>query len=340
MQTGDVSGAGQAARCPPEPSRETKVESLRTTQINGDCPDIIQLKTGDIVVDIRGSDLNRVDRDGIRCEGRVRQRLGHFADLKPEPGANRLIDRVDAFDDLDDRLLIFRQAETVNPVFRLEIVCGIKGAVQIDRMVADAVKADAFAGGRRIGHHHPNIVVVMEGLNLPFTGVGVVFVSSVHPAVNIDRAQIGILRQVRDPRAACEFVSMILSREGQLALLKPNIGRVPYDPTIRAEFEDQLPEGIIQTLRLPWLNYDAGMSADRYWSVNTLFDLMITEQLTERRDLWRRAHALDGRVAPERLAHLRRALTAIPISWDEAQEASRRIAGGVRGTVLVSLGDA
>ena len=28
------------------------------------------------------------------------------------------------------------------------------------------------------------------------------------------------------------------------------------------------------------------------------------------------------------------------ISWDEAQEASRRIAGGVRGTVLVSLGDA
>jgi hypothetical protein len=82
------------------------------------------------------------------------------------------------------------------------------------------------------------------------------------------------------------------------------------------------------------------MSADRYWSVNTLFDLMITEQLTERRDLWRRAHVLEGRVAPERLAHLRRSLTAMPISWDEAQEASRRIAGGVRGTVLVSLGDA
>ena len=158
--------------------------------------------------------------------------------------------------------------------------------------------------------------------------------------VVLAKAQIGILKQVRDPRAACEFVSMILSREGQLALLKPNIGRVPYDPTIRAEFEDQLPEGIIQTLRLPWLNYDAGMSADRYWSVNTLFDLMITEQLTERRDLWRRAHVLEGRVAPERLAHLRRSLTAIPISWDEAQEASRRIAGGVRGTVLVSLGDA
>lgn len=74
--------------------------------------------------------------------------------------------------------------------------------------------------------------------------------------------------------------------------------------------------------------------------MNTLFDLTITEVLTERRDLWRRYHALRGRVAPERLNRVRRILTTVPVSWDEARDASLRIAGGMRGTALVTLGTA
>lgn len=158
--------------------------------------------------------------------------------------------------------------------------------------------------------------------------------------VALVKAQIGILKQAGDLASACDFVRMVTSEEGQLMLLRPSIGRVPYDQEIRERFEDQLPAGIIQTLRLPWFNYNADASGDRYWAVNTLFDLMITEVLTERRDLWRRYHMLDGRVDSDRLAHLKRTMTQVPIAWDEALRASQRINGGMRGTVLVSLGDA
>lgn len=153
-------------------------------------------------------------------------------------------------------------------------------------------------------------------------------------------AQIGILKEVGDPAQACAFLRLILSREGQLMLVQPDIGRVPYDPAIREEVRNQLPDGIIQALRLPWLDYDARASADRFWAVNTLFDLTITEVLTERRDLWRRHHELRGRVPPERLNRVRRILTEVPVSWDEARDASLRIAGGMRGTALVTLGAA
>ena len=153
-------------------------------------------------------------------------------------------------------------------------------------------------------------------------------------------AQIGILKEVGDPAQACAFVRLILSPQGQRMLVQPDIGRVPYDAAIREEVRNQLPDGIIQALRLPWLDYDARASADRFWAVNTLFDLTITEVLTERRDLWRRYHALRGRVAPERLNRVRRILTTVPVSWDEARDASLRIAGGMRGTALVTLGTA
>lgn len=152
-------------------------------------------------------------------------------------------------------------------------------------------------------------------------------------------AQIGILKQAQNMSAACDFVRMVTSPEGQVMLLQPGIGRVPYDAQTRESFEDQLPVGITQTLKLPWLDYNANASGDRYWAVNTLFDLMITEVLPKRRDLWRRYYMLDDRVSPDRLAHLKRTLTSMPISWSEAVQASQSIDGGLRGTALVSLGD-
>lgn len=149
-------------------------------------------------------------------------------------------------------------------------------------------------------------------------------------------AQVGILEGGFASDKACDFVRMVLSREGQLALLSPQISRIPYDAEVRSEVEAQLPKGIVEALQLSWLDYDAQTSSDRYWAVNTLFDLLIAETLVTRRDLWRRFYALEGWIAPGELRNLHRMLTTIPISEEEAVAATQSL-GGVE--TLTSVGE-
>jgi ABC-type Fe3+ transport system substrate-binding protein len=150
-------------------------------------------------------------------------------------------------------------------------------------------------------------------------------------------AQIGILRNGLSPQAACDFVKLVLSREGQMLLLSPPISRVPYDPSVRAEFGDRLPADILNTLRLPWLSYNAATAADRYWVVKTIFDLMITENLDRRRNLWRRYHVLNDVMGSSELSEIRRLLTRVIIEEIEAASLPQ-VETGLRTTSLVQLG--
>lgn len=149
----------------------------------------------------------------------------------------------------------------------------------------------------------------------------------------IFEAQIGILAGGANTDAACDFVMLLLSRDGQIALTDPRIRRIPIDPAIRAEVTDSIPEDITAGLQLAWLDYDAQISANRYWAVNTLFDLMITDVLLERRALWRRHHDLEDRVSEDQLSDVKRLLTSVPISETEALEISGRSDTGLRPAV-------
>lgn len=153
-------------------------------------------------------------------------------------------------------------------------------------------------------------------------------------------AQVGILENGKQSDRACDFLNLVLSREGQMALLAPDISRIPYDASIRAEFVDQLPEDIIEALKLPWFDYDARVSSDRYWAVNTLFDVMVTERLVDRRDLWRRYYALKGKASDNELREVRRLLTTVVITSNEAVDASQRVQGGMRSTALAGVSEA
>lgn len=137
-------------------------------------------------------------------------------------------------------------------------------------------------------------------------------------------ARVGILKGGKVPDKACDFVRMILSRDGQLALLAPEISRIPFDADVRTEMEAHLPRDVIEALKLSWLDYDARQSSNRYWAVNTLFDIMITDRLVERRNLWRRYHALARTVPPSDLTAPHSLLTTVPVSEDEALMASQR----------------
>ena len=143
-------------------------------------------------------------------------------------------------------------------------------------------------------------------------------------------ARVGILKGDKAPARACDFLRMLLSRDGQKTLTAPGLSRIPYDPAVRAELEDQLPEDIVSALKLPWFDYNAGQSSDRYWAVNTLFDMMITDRLVERRNLWRRYHALQGKVPPGELVLPRTLLTAIPVTAEEALQANLPLQSGGR----------
>ncbi|WP_417244045.1 ABC transporter substrate-binding protein [Celeribacter sp.] len=148
-------------------------------------------------------------------------------------------------------------------------------------------------------------------------------------------AQIGILKGGASLDKACDFVRMVLSREGQLALLSPEIARIPYDAAVRAEVKDQLPDGIAEALQLSWLDYDAQMTSDRYWAVNTLFDLLIAEPLVMRRDLWRRLYALEGRAGEGELRRLRKLLTTMPVSQEKAVAATVGVEAGHGANAVV-----
>lgn len=146
-------------------------------------------------------------------------------------------------------------------------------------------------------------------------------------------AQIGILESGGNRQAACDFVQLLLSRIGQIALTDPRVRRTPINPEIRNEVPTHIPEDISTGLQLAWLDYDAQTSANRYWAVNTLFDLMITDVLIERRSLWRRYFALLDQAPEEQLSDIRRRLTSVPASEAEAIEASNRSDTGLRPAV-------
>jgi phosphoglycerate transport regulatory protein PgtC len=146
-------------------------------------------------------------------------------------------------------------------------------------------------------------------------------------------AQIGILAGGASTKAACDFVRLLLSRDGQMTLTDPRIRRTPIDPAIRSEVLARIPQDIATGLQLSWLDYDAQASANRYWAVNTLFDLMITDVLIERRSLWRRFFELEHRVPEKDLSNVRRLLTTVPASEGEAIDISNRSETGLRPAV-------
>ena len=78
-------------------------------------------------------------------------------------------------------------------------------------------------------------------------------------------------------------------------------------------------------MQLSWLDYDAETTSDRYWAVNTLFDLLLTEVLVERRNFWRRFYELEQQIEHNDIRLLRNLLTTISISEEEAISATSSI---------------
>jgi len=136
--------------------------------------------------------------------------------------------------------------------------------------------------------------------------------------VMVTSAQIGILNTSANVGAACNFVDYVLSDEGQRLLLDPQMHRVPANPAIRAEAGSQIPREMLDALQLIWMQYDSRTAQKRYWAVNALFDVFVTDALSQRRILWQRLYSLSDGAAPEAVFAIRQKLTSMPVSEAES----------------------
>jgi len=136
-------------------------------------------------------------------------------------------------------------------------------------------------------------------------------------------AQIGVLAGAGDPALGCEFLTLVTGDEGQRLMLTPGIGRIPASAPVREEAGALIPAEITTALRSRWLDYNAGLASDRFWAVNVLFDLAITDRLETRRLLWSRLEALRARGGGHELDLLARQLSRLPVSESEVLNLDR-----------------
>lgn len=136
-------------------------------------------------------------------------------------------------------------------------------------------------------------------------------------------AQIGVLAGAGDPGMGCAFLTLVTGDEGQRLMLTPGIGRIPASAPVREEAGALIPSEITTALRSRWLDYNAGLASDRFWAVNVLFDLAITDRLETRRLLWSRLEALRGRGDGHALDLLARQLSRLPVSESEVLNLDR-----------------
>lgn len=140
-------------------------------------------------------------------------------------------------------------------------------------------------------------------------------------------ASIAILADAPNRKGADLFIDFVLSPEGQMLLLRPDIGRLPVSPTAR-NAQNGLSQDLLGNDGLSVRSsFDAGLSARRYNVVNIIFDEMITHRRAALVQLWRKLHVAEQvlRVAPNATMSLiakgvREALERPPITEAEASE--------------------
>ncbi|WP_185962171.1 ABC transporter substrate-binding protein [Palleronia caenipelagi] len=151
------------------------------------------------------------------------------------------------------------------------------------------------------------------------------------------QAHIGILKGGQSVDAACEFVRMLLSQDDQSQLLKPNTTQIPIDASLRSiALSDDAPTTAEQIIEAR-IDFDAEVSADRYWIVNSIFDLAISDHLDQRRTQWQRYDRLKILLPEQDLTEIYNLLTDLPISERDAAETALRFRAGLRPDTTQSM---
>jgi phosphoglycerate transport regulatory protein PgtC len=171
------------------------------------------------------------------------------------------------------------------------------------------------------GQYGIGIVIDFFGLSAKASGFPVEFV---YPTVTtIVPANVGIIANAKNRKAAEAFVEFLLSEEGQQILLDPKIQRLP----VRLATYDKAPAGYPNPFKDAKfgaaVNFDVDVSEARYELTNSLYDRLITFRLKELNAAWKAIHDAEARrganaEAVRLIAEARKLASSVPISEKEA----------------------
>jgi phosphoglycerate transport regulatory protein PgtC len=177
------------------------------------------------------------------------------------------------------------------------------------------------------GQYGIGIVIDFFGLSAKASGFPVDFV---YPTVTaIVPANIGIIANAKNQRAAEAFVEFLLSDEGQQILLDPKIQRLPVRLDTYAKAPAGYPNPFKDARLSKGITFNSDLSEQRYELLNSLYDRVVTFRLKELNGAWRAIQAaetkLAGKVSPaaqELLAKARQLASTVPITEKEALDPS------------------
>ncbi len=178
------------------------------------------------------------------------------------------------------------------------------------------------------GQYGIGIVIDFFGLSAKASGFPVEFV---YPTVTtIVPANVGIIANAKNRKAAEAFVEFLLSEEGQQILLDPKIQRLPVRLATYGNAPAGYPNPFKDAKFGAAVNFDVDVSEARYELTNSLYDRLITFRLKELNAAWKAIHDAEARrganaEAVRLIAEGRKLASSVPISEKEAGD--KAIAG-------------
>ncbi len=163
------------------------------------------------------------------------------------------------------------------------------------------------------------------GLSAKASGFPVEFV---YPTVTaIVPANVGIIANARNLKAAEAFVEFLLSEEGQQILLDPKIQRLPVRLDMYAKAPAGYPNPFKDARLAKGINFNSELSEGRYELLNSLYDRVVTFRLKDLNAAWKAIHDAERRLgakanpaAKAMLMQARKLATSVPITEKEASD--------------------
>ena len=184
--------------------------------------------------------------------------------------------------------------------------------------VPDGVNSGQFGVG---------VVIDFFGLSSKASGFPVDFV---YPKVTtLVPANIAIVKNAPNPKAAGAFIEFLLSPTGQELLLDKKIMRLPVNPKTYAKAPKGFPNPFKDKSIGSAVKFDLQLSKSRYNVINSLFDVMITYRLSELRAATKAIQAAEAQLmgksnakAKKMIRQARALVAKVPISAAKASEKS------------------
>jgi phosphoglycerate transport regulatory protein PgtC len=175
------------------------------------------------------------------------------------------------------------------------------------------------------GQYGIGIVIDFFGLSAKASGFPVEFV---YPRVTtIVPANVGIIANAKNQKAAEAFIEFLLSEEGQQILLDPKIQRLPVRPATYEKAPSGYPNPFKDSKLGAEVKFNADLSEGRYEVINSLYDRLVTFRLKELNAAWKAIHDAEAklgvRATPAAQRHLREArglASGVPITEKGASD--------------------